>query len=60
MVHKDITMERIKELEDKLDAERLQYENKIKRLQANVASERTKYVTNAKVSAWAIFSAGMA
>lgn len=43
MVHKDITMERIKELEEKLAAQRADYEHRIKQLQANVASERNKY-----------------
>lgn len=42
MVHKDITMERIKELEDKLAEERISYETQIKKLQDKVESERNK------------------
>lgn len=42
MVHKDITMERIKELEEKLEAERADYHNRIKKLQDGVISERSK------------------
>lgn len=42
MVHKDITMERIKELEEKLAEERVAYETRIKKLQDKVDMERDK------------------